>query len=73
MGAFSNTSTLGNSTEELEGDKVDSGGVYLGIHTDILAKPSQNEKARSLHSNSQVSQKRITLLKRIFKGRSWSP
>lgn len=73
MGAFSNTSTLGNSTEELEGDKVDSGGVYLGNHADILAKPSQNEKARSLHSNSQVSQKRITLLKRIFKGRSWSP
>lgn len=45
MGAFGNTSTLGNGTEQLKSNKVDSGRVYLGIHIDILAKPSQNEKA----------------------------
>ena len=45
MGAFGYASTLGNGTEQLESNKVDSGGVYLRIHVLILAKPSQNEKA----------------------------
>lgn len=44
---------MGCCAKELKGDKVDSGGVDMGLHRFILAKPSQNEKAAPWDSNLQ--------------------
>ena len=53
MSALGNALCFCNSAKELEGDKIDSAGVDWIGHRVILPKPSQNEKAIGIYSNSQ--------------------